>query len=100
MSDKYIFNKRLNSNRPYWVLIIAFVLAIVSLGTVAQESENLIDLVNPQGEAASENSATLNSIDFNRSAKTGNVLIGFEGKKEAFQALPIDFESFKEALMA
>ena len=24
----------------------------------------------------------------------------FEGKKEAFQALPIDFESFKEALMA
>ncbi|MFT6084947.1 MAG: type IV pilus assembly protein PilQ [Glaciecola sp.] len=80
MSDKYIFNKRLNSNRPYWVLIIAFVLAIVSLGAVAQESENLIDLVNPRGEAASENSATLNSIDFNRSAKTGNVLIGFEGK--------------------
>jgi len=80
MSDKYIFNKRLNSNRPYWVLIIAFVLAIVSWGAVAQESENLIDLVNPRGEAASENSATLNSIDFNRSAKTGNVLIGFEGK--------------------
>jgi type IV pilus assembly protein PilQ len=80
MSDKYIFNKRLNSNRPYWVLIIAFVLAIVSLGAVAQESENLIDLVNPQGEAASKSSATLNSIDFNRSAKTGNVLIGFEGK--------------------
>jgi type IV pilus assembly protein PilQ len=80
MSNKYIFNKRLNSNRPHWVLIIAFVLAIVSLGAVAQESENLIDLVNPQGEAALENSATLNSIDFNRAAKTGNVLIGFDGK--------------------
>ncbi|MFQ3206041.1 MAG: type IV pilus assembly protein PilQ [Glaciecola sp.] len=80
MSNKYIFNKRLNSNRPHWVLIIAFVLAIVSLGAVAQESENLIDLVNPQGEAALENSATLNSIDFNRSAKTGNVLVGFEGQ--------------------
>jgi len=80
MSEKYIFNKRLNSNRPHWVLIVALVLAIVSLGAVAQESENLIDLVNPQGDAASENSATLNSIDFNRSAKTGNVLIGFEGK--------------------
>jgi type IV pilus assembly protein PilQ len=80
MSEKYIFNKRLNSNRPHWVLIVALVLAIVSLSAVAQESENLIDLVNPQGDAASENSATLNSIDFNRSAKTGNVLIGFEGK--------------------
>jgi type IV pilus assembly protein PilQ len=80
MSDKYIFNKRLNSHGPHWVLIIALVLAIVSLGAVAQESKNLIDLVNPQVEAASENSATLNSIDFNRSAKTGNVFIGFEGK--------------------
>jgi type IV pilus assembly protein PilQ len=80
MSDKYIFNKRLNSSRPQWVLIIAFVLAIVSLGAVAQESENLIDLVNPQGQAAAENSTTLNSIDFNRSAKTGHVLIGFEGQ--------------------
>jgi len=80
MSDKYIFNKRLNSNRPHWVLIIAFVLAIISLGAVAQESENLIDLVDPQGEVVFESSAILNSIDFNRSAKTGNVLIGFEGK--------------------
>lgn len=80
MSDKYIFNKRLNSNKPHWVLIIAFVLAIVSLGAVAQESENLIDLVDPQGEAALESSSTLSSIDFNRSAKTGNVLIGFQGK--------------------
>lgn len=80
MSDKYIFNKRLNSNRPHWVLIIAFVLAIVSLGAVAQESENLIDLVDPQGEATLESSAILNSIDFNRFVKTGNVLIGFEGK--------------------
>jgi type IV pilus assembly protein PilQ len=80
MSDKYIFNKRLNRNRPHWVLIIAFVLAIVSLGAVAQESENLIDLVDPQGESILENSAILNSIDFNRSVKTGNVLIGFEGK--------------------
>jgi type IV pilus assembly protein PilQ len=80
MSDKYIFNKRLNRNRPHWILIIALVLAIVSLGAVAQESENLIDLVDPQGEAALENSAILNSIDFNRSVKTGNVLIGFEGK--------------------
>nr|WP_297350059.1 type IV pilus secretin PilQ family protein [uncultured Glaciecola sp.] len=80
MSNKYIFNKRLNRNGPHWILIIAFVLAIVSLGAVAQESENLIDLVNPQGEAALENSATLNSIDFNRSARTGNVLVGFEGQ--------------------
>ena len=80
MSDKYIFNKRLNSNRPHWVLIIAFVLAIISLGAVAQESEDLIDLVDPQGEVVFESSAILNSIDFNRSAKTGNVLIGFEGK--------------------
>lgn len=80
MSDKYIFNKRLNRNRPHWVLIIAFVLAIVSLGAVAQESENLIDLVDPQGEATLESSAILNSIDFNRSVKTGNVLIGFRDK--------------------
>ena len=80
MSDKYIFNKRLNSNRPHWVLVLAFVLAIVSLGAVAQEPENLIDLIDPQGEAASSSSATLNNIDFNRSAKTGNVLIGFAGR--------------------
>jgi len=79
MSNKYIFNKRLNSNRPHWALIIAFVLAIVSLGAVAQEPGNLIDLVDPQGEASLGSSSTLNSIDFNRSAKTGNVLIGFEG---------------------
>jgi len=79
MSNKYIFNKRLNSNRPHWALIIAFVLAIVSLGAVAQEPRNLIDLVDPQGEANLGSSSTLNSIDFNRSAKTGNVLIGFEG---------------------
>ena len=83
MSDKYIFNKRLNSNKPHWFLVIAFVLAIVSLGAVAQESENLIDLVDPQGEATLQNSATLNNIDFNRSAKTGNVLIGFAGKAPA-----------------
>lgn len=79
MSNKYIFNKRLNSNRPHWALIIAFVLAIVSLGAVAQEPRNLIDLVDPQSEANIGSSSTLNSIDFNRSAKTGNVLIGFEG---------------------
>jgi type IV pilus assembly protein PilQ len=79
MSNKYIFNKRLNSNRPHWALIIAFVLAIVSLGAVAQEPGNLIDLVDPQGEASLGSSSTLNSIDFNRSAKTGNLLIGFEG---------------------
>ncbi len=79
MSNKYIFNKRLNSNRPHWALIIAFVLAIVSLGAVAQEPGNLIDLVDPQGEASLGGSSTLNSIDFNRSAKTGNVLLGFEG---------------------
>lgn len=79
MSNKYIFNKRLNSNRPHWALIIAFVLAIVSLGAVAQEPRNLSDLVDPQGEASLESSSTLNSIDFNRSAKTGNVLIGFAG---------------------
>jgi type IV pilus assembly protein PilQ len=78
MSDKYIFNKRLNSNRLHWALVIAFVLAIVSLGAVAKASENLIDLVNPQSEATSQNAATLNSIDFNRFSKTGNVLIGFE----------------------
>jgi type IV pilus assembly protein PilQ len=80
MSDKYIFNKRLNSNRLHWALVIAFVLAIVSLGAVAKASENLIDLVNPQSEATSQNAATLNSIDFNRFSKTGNVLIGFEGQ--------------------
>ena len=79
MSNKYIFNKRLNSNRPHWALIIAFVLAIVSLGAVAQEPGNLIDLVDPQGEASLGSSSTLNSIDFNRSAKTGNVLLGFKG---------------------
>jgi type IV pilus assembly protein PilQ len=78
MSDKYIFNKRLNSNRLHWALVIAFVLAIVSLGAVAKASENLIDLVNPQSEATSQNAATLSSIDFNRFSKTGNVLIGFE----------------------
>ena len=66
MSNKYIFNKRLNSNRPHWALIIAFVLAIVSLGAVAQEPGNLIDLVDPQGEASLGSSSTLNSIDFNR----------------------------------
>jgi type IV pilus assembly protein PilQ len=80
MSDKYIFNKRLNGNKPHWFLVLTFVLAIVSLGAVAQESENLMDLVNPQGEAALNSSATLNHIDFNRSAKTGNVIIGFAGK--------------------
>lgn len=83
MSNKYIFNKRLNSNRPHWALIIAFVLAIVSLGAVAQEPRNLVDLVDPQGEASLETSSTLNSIDFNRSAKTGNVLIGFAGNVPA-----------------
>ncbi len=80
MSEKYIFNKRLNSNKPHWLLLLAFVLAIVSLGAVAQESESLISLVDPKGEMTTDNIATLNSIDFNRSAKTGNVLIGFAGK--------------------
>jgi type IV pilus assembly protein PilQ len=83
MSDKYIFNKRLNGNKPHWALVIAFVLAIVSLGAVAQEPENLIDLVNPQAEAVLKSTATLDSIDFNRSAKTGNVLIGFAGNTPA-----------------
>ncbi|MFT5276658.1 MAG: type IV pilus assembly protein PilQ, partial [Granulosicoccus sp.] len=80
MSDKYIFNKRLNNNKPHWFLLLALVLAIVSLGAVAQEPKSLISLVDPKGEMTTENIATLNSIDFNRSAKTGNVLIGFAGK--------------------
>lgn len=79
MSEKYIFNKRLNSNKPHWLLIITLVLVIFSLGAVAQEPENLISLVDPEGETANQSSATLNSIDFNRSSKTGNVLIGFSG---------------------
>jgi type IV pilus assembly protein PilQ len=103
MSDKYIFNKHLNRNRPHWVLIIAFILAIVSLGAVAQESENLIDLVDPQGEAALESSAILNSIDFNRSVKTGNVLIGFEGKIPALtvvEAKGLITLTMKETMLA
>jgi type IV pilus assembly protein PilQ len=103
MSDKYIFNKHLNRNRPHWVLIIAFILAIVSLGAVAQESENLIDLVDPQGEAALESSAILKSIDFNRSVKTGNVLIGFEGKIPALtvvEAKGLITLTMKETMLA
>lgn len=103
MSDKYIFNKRLNSNKPHWLLILAFVLAIVSLGAVAQEPENLIDLVDPQGEATSNSSATLNNIDFNRSAKTGNVLIGFAGKAPAVtivEAKGLVTLTMKETLLA
>lgn len=80
MSNKYIFNKRLNGNKPHWGLVFALVLAIVSLGAVAQEPKDLISLVDPKGETSLESSATLNSIDFNRSAKTGNVLIGFAGQ--------------------
>jgi type IV pilus assembly protein PilQ len=79
MSDKYIFNKRLNSNKPSWLLVLALVLAIVSLGAVAQEPAKLVDLVDPDGETQVENTATLSKIDFNRSATTGNVIIGFDG---------------------
>ncbi|MDT0582336.1 MULTISPECIES: type IV pilus secretin PilQ family protein [Alteromonadaceae] len=79
MSDKYIFNKRLNSNKPSWLLVLALVLAIVSLGAVAQEPAKLVDLVDPDGETQVANTATLSKIDFNRSATTGNVIIGFDG---------------------
>ncbi|MBF7073773.1 type IV pilus secretin PilQ family protein [Glaciecola sp. MH2013] len=78
MSDKYIFNKRLNGNRPNWLLVVAFVLAVFSLGAVAQEPAKLVDLVDPAGDKLLENTSTLTSIDFNRSATTGNVIIGFD----------------------
>ena len=79
MSDKYIFNKRLNSNRPSWFLVITLLLAVVSLGAVAQEQAKLVDLIDPEGETELASTATLTSIDFNRSATTGNVIVGFSG---------------------
>jgi type IV pilus assembly protein PilQ len=60
-------------------LVLALVLAIVSLGAVAQEPAKLVDLVDPDGETQVANTATLSKIDFNRSATTGNVIIGFDG---------------------
>ncbi|MEQ3652333.1 MAG: type IV pilus secretin PilQ family protein [Glaciecola sp.] len=52
---------------------------MVSLGAVAQEPAKLVDLVDPDGETQVANTATLSKIDFNRSATTGNVIIGFDG---------------------
>jgi type IV pilus assembly protein PilQ len=80
MSERFIFNKRLNRNRNrkwYW---IAFCAAVVTAGSSVwgKVSAQDVELLDPQAEFQNVFSATLNGIDFTRGESgSGIALIDF-----------------------
>lgn len=66
MSERYIFNKKLNRTNRTWMWLSVLVIAAASFKSLGQESQPT--LVNTAPEAASVYSSTLTDLQFKRSA--------------------------------
>ncbi|MFT6269335.1 MAG: type IV pilus assembly protein PilQ [Alphaproteobacteria bacterium] len=99
MSKKYIFNRKLNRNKPIWCVACTFVVCLVTFGVVAQEvpqdqietaaftspldessmQANTLDLVDPQANTLALESSRLENIDFKRTGDAANIIVDFSG---------------------
>lgn len=76
MSKQYIFNTKLNTRKPHWLLLLVFALSVLSFGVVAKQ--NKVDFVDPSGVTESTLSYQLSAIDFKREGSGANIIINFE----------------------
>lgn len=76
MSERYIFNKKLNRTNRVWYWFALCVLAIASFKSVGQESQAV--LIDPQAQSANQFRSTLNNVDFKRAQDgTGKITLTF-----------------------
>ena len=81
MSERFIFNKKLNRNRHqkwYWLALSVLVISAGS-SVWAKASAQDVELLDPSAEFQSVFSSTLTSIDFTRGQQgTGIATVGFD----------------------
>ncbi|MBC3767615.1 type IV pilus secretin PilQ [Neptunicella marina] len=84
MSERYIFNKKLNKPNRAWGWLSILVLSMLAYKVVAQESQ-LPDLVDPDAKTTEILTTRLQNVDFHRTeAGGGSIAITFD--KEEFAA--------------
>jgi type IV pilus assembly protein PilQ len=76
MSEQYIFNKKLNRNKPIAFLVGVLVLSLVAFGVLAQEDP--LTLIDPAGEELAAKAVVLNNIEFSRIGDTANITVSFD----------------------
>lgn len=70
MSERYIFNKKLNRTNPGWYWLLGSVLLVCSLSAKSQQAAPLT-LVNPDAKSASAFASELQDIEFKRMPNGG-----------------------------
>jgi type IV pilus assembly protein PilQ len=70
MSERYIFNKKLNRTNPGWYWLLGSVLLVCALSAKSQQAAPLT-LVNPDAKSASAFASELQDIEFKRMANGG-----------------------------
>ena len=70
MSERYIFNKKLNRTNPRWYWLLGSVLLVCALSAKSQQAAPLT-LVNPDAKSASAFASELQDIEFKRMANGG-----------------------------
>ncbi|KXI29189.1 type IV pilus secretin PilQ [Paraglaciecola hydrolytica] len=69
MSERYIFNKKLNRTNPTWYWLLGSVLVVCALTVKSQETP--LVLVNPDAKASSAFTSELQDIEFKRKPNGG-----------------------------
>ncbi|MGB3725071.1 MAG: type IV pilus secretin PilQ family protein [Glaciecola sp.] len=77
MSKQFIFNTKLNRRRPFWYLLGAVILGIVTFGALGQTPR--VDLVDPQGKIEQAAMSQLSAIDFDRKGDVATITVDFTG---------------------
>ena len=70
MSERYIFNKKLNRTNPGWYWLLGSVLLVCALSAKSQQAAPLT-LINPDAKSASAFASELQDIEFKRMANGG-----------------------------
>jgi type IV pilus assembly protein PilQ len=69
MSERYIFNKKLNRTNPAWYWLLGAVIAVCAFSVMSQEAP--LTLVNPNANTSSAFVSELQDIEFKRMANGG-----------------------------
>ena len=84
MSERYIFNKKLNRTNPAWYWLLGSALIIFALSAVAKD--NTPTLVNPEAKTVSVFSATMQDIEFKRTPSGGaQIVLSFDNSQFQMQ---------------
>lgn len=84
MSERYIFNKKLNKTNPLWYWFALCVLALASFKSIGQQAQPV--LVDPIEDSQQVFRSTLTGVDFNRGENaTANAVFKFSNTEYQMQ---------------